>query len=99
MIGVVAATHFVMQKLFTLQKEKHPHTKHGANFFQKRKNQNKNLIALPFLNFNQCPCHFFLSRFKMVDQIGNCFKIVFLTVKIMNENPECYSDVLVIDLL
>ena len=33
MIGGVATTHFVMQKLFTVQKEKHLHTKLGLDVF------------------------------------------------------------------
>ena len=33
MIGGVATTHFVMQILFTVQKEKHLHTKHGLDVF------------------------------------------------------------------
>ena len=33
MIGCVATTHFVMQKLFIVQKEKHLHTEHGLDVF------------------------------------------------------------------
>ena len=33
MIGGVAAAHFVMQKFFTVQKEKHLHTEHGRDVF------------------------------------------------------------------
>ena len=35
MIGGVATTHFVMQMLFTVQKEKHLHTEHGLDVFNK----------------------------------------------------------------
>ena len=50
-IGDVATTHFVMQKLFTVQKEKHLHTELGLDVFQQMVNHN-NPIALPFLFFN-----------------------------------------------
>ena len=33
MIGGVATTHFVMQILLTVQKEKHLHTEHGLDVF------------------------------------------------------------------
>ena len=33
MIGGVANTHLVMQKLFTVQKEKRLHTEHGLDVF------------------------------------------------------------------
>ena len=33
MVGGVTATHFVMQKIFTVQKEKHLHTEHGLDVF------------------------------------------------------------------
>ena len=33
MIGGVAITHFVMQKLFTVQKKKQLHTEHGLDVF------------------------------------------------------------------
>ena len=33
MIGGVATTHFVMQILFTVQKEKQLHTEHGLDVF------------------------------------------------------------------
>ena len=33
MIEGVATTHFVMQILFTVQKEKHLHTEHGLDVF------------------------------------------------------------------
>ena len=34
MNGDVATTHFVMQILFTVQKEKHLHTEYGLDFFK-----------------------------------------------------------------
>ena len=52
MIGGVAATRFAMQKLFTVQKEKHLHTEHGLDVFFKQTVNHDNLFALPFLNFN-----------------------------------------------
>ena len=33
MTGVVTTTHFVLRKLFTLQKEKKLHTEHGLDVF------------------------------------------------------------------
>ena len=49
MIGGVATTHFVMQKLFTVQKEKHLHTEQGLIFLKQIVNYNK-LNILPFSN-------------------------------------------------
>ena len=50
-IGGVATTHFVMQKLFTVLKEKHLPTEHGLDVLQQIVNYNS-LNVQPFSNFN-----------------------------------------------
>ena len=51
MIGGLATNHFVMQKLFTVQKENQLHTEHGLDAFLTNCNHN-NLKILRFSNFN-----------------------------------------------
>ena len=45
MIGGVATTYSVMQKLFTVQKEKHLHTEHGLDFFKQFVNYTNHNVA------------------------------------------------------
>ena len=61
MIGGVATTHFVMQKLFAVQKEKHLHTEHGLDVFL----TNCKLYYSYLIKFHS---QLFLFRVKMVDQ-------------------------------
>ena len=61
MIGDVATTDFVMQKLFTAQKKKHLHKKHGLDVFI---NKWLIIIILRFYHFEtltKFQCHIFLE--------------------------------------
>ena len=57
-IEAVAATHFVMQKLFIVQKEKHFHTEHGLDVLYYVVTQN-NRIVLLFLTSIKVIVNFF----------------------------------------